>query len=616
MNITNDVSKEALNLFEPNSINMPDYCDSAHPHMDVDVINYQLLFDNMISPFSFYKIVLDQKGKPVDYIFLAVNKAFETETGYESKDLVGKNVLSIFPQTESYWIESLGKVALTGISAKFENFAGALNNWYEVSVYSPKKYYFAMTVKNITEQKRFEEAHRKLNQELENKIEERTRELLNSNNLLQETNAALEDEILQRLNAEEEVRKLNSNLEEIVWERTHLLEESNATLEEEVTERRKSEKKYRILTETLKDVIWVLDIESLKFIYVSPAVYRLRGYTPEEIIGQPIDFAMITSEALFAKKLIKDRAYSFLSEKNSTGKFYVEELEQPCKNGSTIHTEVVTHYYLNNYTGNVEVIGVTRDITERKKQAVELNRAKQAAESANMSKSQFLANMSHELRTPMNGIIGMTDLLLMSGLSEEQQDMAEVVKTSAKSLLNIVNNILDLSKIDSGKIEVIPEQFELIEFLEKIGKLYDPLAKNKGLVLDILIDANLPDRIIADHHCLNQIIANLLGNAIKFTQSGSVKLTAKFISTLGNRVKLMFSVKDTGIGIKEEDIPKLFNYFTQLDDGKTKQFQGTGLGLAISKRLVELMGGEILIDSEYRNGSTFSFTLWADIVGN
>ena len=379
---------------------------------------------------------------------------------------------------------------------------------------------------------------------------------------------------------------------------------------------RQSEERYRLIADHATDVIWTMDAQG-RFTYVSPAVRKLRGYSPAEVMAQGMAEAL-TPDSL---ALVAETFHAALSR--VAAGLPVEpfrgELEQPRKDGSTVWTEVATNgLYAENgeFTG---FVGITRDISERRRLEAELRLARQAAEDASRAKSDFLAHMSHEIRTPLNGILGLAQLLEREPLTPAQREMVRRLRGSGRALLSIINDILDLSKIEAGQLRLEPRHFALAPLLEQVAGLMTGPARDKGLELRIETppelktnlggDNPLGDDLLGDDLRLEQILLNLVGNAIKFTERGEIHLRVKTLARGANLITLRFEVEDNGMGIAPEVLPSLFSPFTQADGSITRRFGGTGLGLSISRRLVELMGGTIGADSTPGVGSLFWFEL-------
>lgn len=353
---------------------------------------------------------------------------------------------------------------------------------------------------------------------------------------------------------------------------------------------------------SIADPIFVKDRQH-RFALVNEAFCNLIGHPCEEILGKTdYDFFPKGQVDVF---LEKDE------EVFRTGRENVNEERINVAQGTTrIIVTKKTRY--TDSVGNEFIVGIIRDITDRKLAEEELKSAKEDAEAAARAKSEFLANMSHEIRTPMNAVIGLTELLQRTDLSQEQRDYVETIRTSGESLLSVINNLLDFSKIDSGKVKLESQPFDLKEFAKDSLDLIATEASKKGLNLAYVIDPSTPKTIIGDPAKLRQVLINLLSNAVKFTDKGEVTVYVTSRKLDGSDYEIHFAVKDTGIGIPEDKISHLFQPFTQVDASITRRYGGTGLGLAISKRLVEMMGGKIWVKSEVGKGSTFHFTILAE----
>jgi len=331
---------------------------------------------------------------------------------------------------------------------------------------------------------------------------------------------------------------------------------------------------------------------------VNKQMEALTGCTRDELIGAPFkDYFTDPDRAEAGIKIV-------LRDKKLTD----YELTACARDGKrTIVSYNATTFYDRNRTLQ-GVFAAARDVTERKLVEAQLREAMAAAESASQTKSDFLASMSHEIRTPMNAIMGIADLLAKTALTPEQDKYVQIFRRAGDNLLNLINDILDLSKVEASQLELEQTGFSLKDHLEKVTEMVAARADEKGLALVFEIEADVPTELVGDPTRLRQVLLNLLGNAIKFTQSGEVSLKVGR-DTNSVPTALLFTVSDTGIGIRREQLDQVFERFTQADSSTTRRFGGSGLGLTICKRLVELMGGRIWVESKFGAGSIFAFAV-------
>ena len=369
--------------------------------------------------------------------------------------------------------------------------------------------------------------------------------------------------------------------------------------EETLSEERKI---LRVLIDNVPDFMYVKDLEC-RFLVANLSVARQMGAkTPEELLGKN-DFDFYPRE--IATTFYEDEQRVICS-----GQAEVNREEAGLDSQGNASQIMTTQVPLRDKNGRVTgLVGIGRDITHLKKVQEEMQNAREAAEAASRAKSEFLANMSHEIRTPLNGVMGMTDLALETDLTQEQREYLETVKMSGDSLLTVINDILDFSKIEAGKIDLEALDFDLRDSLESTLKTLAVRADEKGLELLCEVAPEVPEVVRGDSSRLRQIVVNLVGNAIKFTDSGEIAVKVQVEARDGTECVCRFTVADTGVGIPEDKRELIFKPFSQADTSTTRKYGGTGLGLTISTRLVQMMGGKIWVESEVGRGSQFHFTV-------
>ena len=356
----------------------------------------------------------------------------------------------------------------------------------------------------------------------------------------------------------------------------------------------------RTLIDSLPDLIYVKDV-SCKFLLANDACCRVMGTDSAHVVGKD-DFEFFPKE--LAQGFFEDEQKVMRS-----GEPLLNREESVIYHDGTKSYVLTTKVPLRDVHGRViGIMGIGRDITARVQAENDLRAAREAAEAANRAKSEFLANMSHEIRTPMNGVIGMSELMMDTQLEPVQRDYAETIRDCGRALLTVINDILDFSKIEAGKLELESIDMDLRDAVRDVARVLAVQAHAKGLELTMEVDAQLPEMVKGDPGRLRQVLLNLGGNAVKFTSQGEVSLDVKVLQSDDSGTLVRCEVRDTGVGIPADRISALFQPFMQVDASTTRRFGGTGLGLSIVRKLVELMHGEVGLESQENVGSKFWFT--------
>ncbi|MCZ7662364.1 MAG: PAS domain S-box protein [Thermoleophilia bacterium] len=614
---------------------------------------YRSLFEHMLEGYAHCRMIF-VAGVPRDFVYLDVNNAFERLTGL--RDVVGKRVTEVIPgirESNPELLDIYGRVASTGVPERLETFVEPLAIWLSISVYSPMRGHFVAVFDNITERKRVEDSLR-LTQlsvdraaDLIHWIDPDGRFVYVSDSTCRRHGYSREELLEMTVfdidptwprEAWAEHRRRLEEVGSLTFETVHTTKsgelfpvEVTTNLVEykgkkysfafarDISDRVRMEESLRLTQFSMDnsaDYIFWISPES-NIVYVSQAMCRRLGYSREELLSMTVYDVDPDVPKPWARRWreIKDRVSLTFETSHKT------------KAGEIFPAEVTVNYV--EFNGQEYDFVSARDITDRKRTEEELRRTKEAAEAANRelehaihranlaaaeaqlaneAKSLFLANMSHEIRTPMNGVTGMIDLLLETDLTPEQRDLLETAQSSAGALLSVIGDILDFSKMEAGKLQMETLDFDLRTTLEDLTAFLAIRACEKGIELATLVEADVPSALTGDPGRLRQVLTNLVGNAVKFTERGEVSVHVRLESEDEASATVRFSVCDTGVGVSQEQLGVLFQPFAQADVSTTRKYGGTGLGLSIAKGLVDMMGGTMGADSELGVGSTFWFT--------
>lgn len=608
---------------------------------------FRKLFKQMTDGFAINHVIFDNNNQPVKYIFSDVNRSFENMLSCTHDEIVGKPVEYLLPSFYEEWVELYNEIATRGITAKFEHYSIRLNKYFRVISYRTGNNKIATHFSDITAQKtqalQLENDKKNLQSQLqkltiainqspvaiiitnsENKItyvnhsftkmsgysfEEA--EGKDSSKLLKCSKNNATDQLKIRKILMEgkiwtgEIRSQRKNGTQF-WDHTHIIPtldeqgniESQVILKEDFTEQKHTEETLRL---NEKQLTTILERSPAGMAFIDNQGYIVRGNKQlstilgtrlHEIIGQNTFDRIKNPRLLKTIKTAMDGKPAIFKgnyEVSENITRYIKAEINPISPG----------------TSPTDVVAIIEDITDQKKYQDKLQKAKDDAEAANKAKSSFLANMSHEIRTPLNAVLGFAQLLRKNISDPLLAGYAQSIITSGNTLLHLINDILDMSKIEAGMLAIQHEPINIKHILNDLKSIFELQILRKKLQYISQIDKQLPDYLLLDDLRIRQILINLINNAIKFTESGYVKIMANAKLKTDSTIDLVITISDSGKGIEQDNIDKIFEAFNQHDNSITKEFGGSGLGLTISRRLANLLGGKLTVESELGVGSTF-----------
>ena len=584
-----------------------------------------------------------------EWRFVYVSASAEGVLGCTRKELLGRSHWEVFPQTLGTRVEEQYRRAAAGETRDFENFYEPWGRWFQIRCFPREGGGISVYFQDITERRQIKETLRAANERLEATLNALPDLMfrIDKEGFIREYHASSLDRLyvppshfLGRKFSDvlpaEAARVIETALAEASAKGIHrgavyslpmphglcwyelsiaVMGEPNQPstqfimLVRDITERKKSEQlqlengqrlNFYVENSPLGTVEWDADFVVTRWSGESEKIF---GWNSGETIGKKImEMNLILDddrqiiETNMARMMDGITPYLISANRNIT------------KDGRIIHC-VWYNTILHNQEGGLEsVLSQVMDVTGQREYEQELEKAREAAEAANRAKSQFLATMSHEIRTPMNAIIGLSHLTLRTNLNHQQRDYLTTIATSAESLLKLLNDLLDLAKVESGRLELDETTFELRPLMKNLLMLAGVGASTKGIRLTVTVAPEIPAFLVGDSFRLEQVLTNLLGNAVKFTHHGEIELKIRPITQDDANTTLEFSVRDTGIGMTPEQCDRVFEAFTQADGSTTRRYGGTGLGLSICRHLVNLMGGDLRVMSESGRGSTFTYT--------